>query len=383
MRNKNILKALSLLAAVCITAGCNGSTMAETTTTTVAQTTTAVTREELVETEGEIVSKSNDKEIAETVEIANKTYTTDLEELTLYIDNKTDITELYKLNNLKHLSLCSAIPEQNIEYFEYESIKKLTSLESLSLRFVTFKNSSKYDFDFLNSLPSLKEVEIDWDGSVSLDSLRKIEDLTKLTLYVDNSIDISDIGALSNLKELKIMNKSIYDYGYIENIDKISEIEDLECLSLYLVKFNEDTSLNFDFLYKMKNLRKIELGWYTLEDWSFLDNLSNIQDLTLFRCNIANIDFVNEMKSLKNLTLHNTKIADYSCLLDNYIVETLTLLENDNLEVNYDFSGISHLKNLKRLSINENILDENKYNRDIDLIKSSLKNCIILEGNNE
>ena len=32
MRNKNILKVLSLLAAVCITAGCNGSTMAETTT---------------------------------------------------------------------------------------------------------------------------------------------------------------------------------------------------------------------------------------------------------------------------------------------------------------------------------------------------------------
>lgn len=379
---KTKLKLLSLLAAVCVITGCNGNAVAETTTVIAAQTTTTVTREELVETKGEIVSKINDKEIAETVEIANKIYTTDLEELTLYIDNKTDITELYRLKNLKHLSLYSAIPEQNIEYFEYESIKELKSLESLSLRFVTFKNSGKYDFDFLNSLPSLKEVEIDWDGSVSFDCLREIEDLTKLTLYIDSSIDISDIGTLSNLKELKLMNKSIYDYGYIKNIDKISEIEGLECLSLYLVKFNEDTNLHFDFLYGMNNLSKIELGWYTLEDWSFLSNLSNIQDLTLFRCNIANIDFVNEMKSLKNLTLYNTKITDYSCLLDNYIVETLTLCENDNGEVNYDFSGISHLNNLKCLSINENILDENKYNRDINLIKSSLKNCKIVEGNN-
>ena len=44
MRNKNILKVLSLLAAVCITAGCNGSTAVETTTmTTAAQTTATVT----------------------------------------------------------------------------------------------------------------------------------------------------------------------------------------------------------------------------------------------------------------------------------------------------------------------------------------------------
>lgn len=44
MRNKNILKVLSLLAAACIAAGCNGSTAADmTTTTTSAQITTTVT----------------------------------------------------------------------------------------------------------------------------------------------------------------------------------------------------------------------------------------------------------------------------------------------------------------------------------------------------
>ena len=46
MRNKNILKVLSLLAAICITAGCSGSTTVETvtlSTTTTAQITTAVT----------------------------------------------------------------------------------------------------------------------------------------------------------------------------------------------------------------------------------------------------------------------------------------------------------------------------------------------------
>ena len=46
MQKKHILKVLSLLAAVCITAGCNGSTTAETvtlSTTTTAQITTAIT----------------------------------------------------------------------------------------------------------------------------------------------------------------------------------------------------------------------------------------------------------------------------------------------------------------------------------------------------
>ena len=50
MRNKNILKVLSLLAAICITAGCNGSVASETTTTTTAaQITTAMTTEEVME----------------------------------------------------------------------------------------------------------------------------------------------------------------------------------------------------------------------------------------------------------------------------------------------------------------------------------------------
>ena len=64
MRNKNILKVLSLLAAVCITAGCSGSTSAETTTTnttaTTAQITTAVTTS--------VLSKETNSEFSELAE---------------------------------------------------------------------------------------------------------------------------------------------------------------------------------------------------------------------------------------------------------------------------------------------------------------------------
>ena len=53
MRKKHILKALSLLAAVCITAGCNGSTTTETTTTTATTTAeiTTVTEQATITTE--------------------------------------------------------------------------------------------------------------------------------------------------------------------------------------------------------------------------------------------------------------------------------------------------------------------------------------------
>ena len=44
MRNKNILKVLSLLAAICITAGCSGSSTAETTTTVQSVTTATTTK---------------------------------------------------------------------------------------------------------------------------------------------------------------------------------------------------------------------------------------------------------------------------------------------------------------------------------------------------
>ena len=63
MRNKNILKAFSLLAAVCIAAGCNGSTATETTTTT---TTTAVESTTTVTTVAEITTSAEgtDSEIS-------------------------------------------------------------------------------------------------------------------------------------------------------------------------------------------------------------------------------------------------------------------------------------------------------------------------------
>ena len=53
MQKKHILKALSLLVAVCITAGCNGSAMAETTTTTATTTAeiTTVTEQATITTE--------------------------------------------------------------------------------------------------------------------------------------------------------------------------------------------------------------------------------------------------------------------------------------------------------------------------------------------
>ena len=64
MRNKNILKALSLLAAVCITAGCSGNSTMETTTTnttaTTAQITTAVTTT--------VLSKETNSEFSELAE---------------------------------------------------------------------------------------------------------------------------------------------------------------------------------------------------------------------------------------------------------------------------------------------------------------------------
>jgi len=60
MQKKHILKALSLLAAVCITAGCSGSDAAETTTTTATQITSVVSNT----LQTTIVEKETDSEIS-------------------------------------------------------------------------------------------------------------------------------------------------------------------------------------------------------------------------------------------------------------------------------------------------------------------------------
>lgn len=60
MRNKNILKVLSLLAAVCIAAGCNRNTVQETTTSVVVESTTTVT----TTAETTTVAEETDSEIS-------------------------------------------------------------------------------------------------------------------------------------------------------------------------------------------------------------------------------------------------------------------------------------------------------------------------------
>lgn len=368
MKNKHVLNVFSLLAAVCIAAGCNGST-AETTETT--GTKDAAAQATAAESENVLIPES--------VEFGSRSYDAQTEELTLYINNETDVSDLSLMKNLKKLSLCSAVPEKNIECLGYESIKDLSSLESLSLENVVFRNESGYDFAFLNSLQNLNDISVNLDSSVDFECLADIENLTKLTLNVDGEIDVSGIGKLKNLSELKLINKSIYDYGNVKNIGSISETEKLRSLSLYLVRFDESYGLTFDFLYEIPALEKVELGWYVLDDWTFLNGLTDIEDLTLFRCNIDNAEFVNEMSSLKNLALTNTKITNYGCLNDNYSVESLSLVENGMTGSDYDFSGISHLKKLKRLFVCEDAADKEKYDRGIAAVKSALPNCEITE----
>ena len=104
MKNKHILKVLSLLAAVCIAAGCNGSTAAETTETTGTKDAAAQTT----------ATESENVLIPESVEFGSRSYDAQTEELTLYINDETDVSNLSLMKNLKRLSLCSAVPEKTL-----------------------------------------------------------------------------------------------------------------------------------------------------------------------------------------------------------------------------------------------------------------------------
>lgn len=69
MKNRQIFRALSLLAALCIAAGCNQSAAEETTTTTAAQTNSAVTVMEAAKTTAAEDTEKTDPEISESIEL--------------------------------------------------------------------------------------------------------------------------------------------------------------------------------------------------------------------------------------------------------------------------------------------------------------------------
>ena len=191
------------------------------------------------------------------------------------------------------------------------------------------------------------EIEIRKITGISSGDIRfsDVEKITELDLggygreENEEIIDITALGALVNLKELKLGANSIND------INALCNLRDLESLYLSDNEINDITALA-----KLGNLKKLTLSHNSIIDLSPLSSLTNLEELSLIDNKIGDVNALGGLINLKSLELDSNQIDDVGALKNLTQLEELSLGDNQIV----DISSLSSLEKLSYLDLSRN-----------------------------
>lgn len=203
----------------------------------------------------------------------------------LYGDTEFDLSFLYLLKHLKHLTIDAHLRTRQ-DMFNLDVLTELENIQTLRLALFDLK-----DYSFLNNLAS--DIE---ELCISADTMSGgvIFDCNWLTQY-------------KKLKTLYLGKKAK------KHIERIAEIECLESLTLRGIKLKD-----FNFL-RGNELRSLSIHLCGMNDLTSLAGYNSLKILELWRImKLEDISFVNTLTSLEQLHLrdlsHITTLPDLSCL---------------------------------------------------------------------
>ena len=206
--------------------------------------------------------------------------------------------------------------------------------------------------------------------------------LTELHLC-DKSLtndDIKELYKMTNLKYLDLHRNQISDISALSKLTNLTYL----CLS-------ENQISDISALSELTNLTDLSLGINQVSDINALSKLTNLTDLNLVYNQVGDINALSELTNLTHLYLEENQISDINALtgltsltelrLDKNQIKDisslsgLTNLTDLNLFKNQisDISALSELVNLEYLSLYNNPISES----DIEFLKSVLPNCYI------
>lgn len=251
------------------------------------------------------------------------------------IDLKNSTTHLsYRRNDgeLQYVDMPSSLT------VNYSDLKAFTGLKSLSA-----KGSSKL-LEVLPFLENLEELTCNKSPKELLKYIKYPEKLKSLECYVDDS-ELGEIERFCNLEKLNI---EIYissirskEKPDLSGIGSLTKLEDL--------KISAKEYTVFPFISQLPNLKSINLHCKNLRDISFLIHTQKLESLTLVDTDIISLDALQYVPNLKVLRLNDcNEVKDFS------IVSSLTGLEELMLSYAYKQQlpeDFDRLKNVTRLTL--------------------------------
>ena len=217
----------------------------------------------------EITKFDVDYHIASRLEdISGLEYAENLEDLSLYRTNVSDLVPIAGLKNLKKLYIYN-----NEKVTDISALKDLTQLSVLYM-----DNTEVTDISVLENLTQLIILDISNTKVIDIESLANLANLERLNI---SKTDIADIKALGKLKNLKWLNMSE---------TKVADISALESATA---------------------LRYFQAKSTQISDISPLKNAEYMQSVFLDKCsNISKIDSLYDLERLEYLSVTETQVSD-------------------------------------------------------------------------
>ena len=242
--------------------------------------------------------------------------------VTIPIEEKLDLSSLYRFTNLKRLDVDYVIAAKDIKGLHLESISAY------------FDNPAEAA-EILDHPADIRELGFN-AGADSLDGIELFENLE--TLYIDFS-ELDNIDALIHVKHLKNLT-----LGYSENLSDYAVLEKLsELETLFLVTEELKT---LDFVSGLKQLNTLKIDGGKLRSLSGLENCTALKSLSIINCmDLKDMSAVSELINLQELVLD----VPYGCSEPK--LDRLTEIKKLSLEQVEDFSFLRNMPNLEELQL--------------------------------
>ncbi len=322
--------------------------------------------ESVTEARAESETENTAQEEDETVIIAGQEFSVndDVVRITITHDMNpiTDISALGKLKKLKSLFI-QADPSVWGEY-RIDGLKELTGCESLEKVFFELDTVNADDWHVLETLPNLREIDINSCIYENLDIELPLLESLYLTI-TDPSGMVTDIGKcekFANLHYLEIEHISNEETN--PDADRAGEL-DISAISK-LTKLRHFTFIGSDgenykltgtqSISRLTNLELLQLLNCNVEDFSFLESLENMEFIDFDNCTVNNeADWdLHKLDKLDRVYVYDCGITDVGFLSDLENVTDMQLACNNIV----DLSGLKNLPNLKRISLRENQISD-------------------------
>ncbi|HFK0916835.1 TPA: lmo1136 family class 1 internalin, partial [Listeria monocytogenes] len=222
-------------------------------------------------------------------------------------------------------------------HFDSKGVQSLEGVEYLkNLTQVFGYGNQVSDLGPLSNLTKLEVIQMPRNQISDLTPIANLTALMSLDFEFNNLQTIEPIKNLTNMLELNVSANPISDINAVKNRTQ------LEFLTLRDCEVSDLSPVE-----NLSNMLMFWAGRNNISDITPLKNMSKLLGLSLFGNQIKDVSVIKNLTSLEDFDIKANQVSDISSLATSTTLETLTLSFNQII----DISPLKNLTNLTRLEL--------------------------------